>query len=60
MALATNPDLPAPAGFSPLMLIDRLIALAEEADRAGMERAAGSLLRLAFSVGDDPSGLTRA
>ncbi|MGH7118515.1 MAG: hypothetical protein ACREFP_05950 [Acetobacteraceae bacterium] len=39
--------------FSPLVLIDRLIALAEEADRAGMERAAGSLVRLAYAVCDE-------
>jgi len=46
--------------FSPLVLIDRLIALAEEADRAGMETAAGRLLRLAYAVCDEaPSASAR-
>jgi hypothetical protein len=46
-------DLPSPPSFSPLVLIDRLITLAEQADRAGMDQAAGHLVRLAFAVGDD-------
>ncbi|HUC17880.1 MAG TPA: hypothetical protein VMA37_09360 [Acetobacteraceae bacterium] len=40
--------------FSPLVLIDRLITLAEQADRAGMNGAAGCLVRLAFAVGEGP------
>ncbi len=35
---------------SPLVLADRLIALAEDADRAGLPKAAGRLLRLAERV----------
>ncbi len=38
--------------FSPLVLIDRLITLAEQADRAGMDGTAGCLVRLAFAVGE--------
>lgn len=36
--------------FSPLVLADRLIALAEDADRAGLRKAAGRLVRLAERV----------
>jgi hypothetical protein len=53
MPLAPQTDLAAAHAFSPLVLIDRLITLAEEADRAGMDAAAGHLVRLAFSVGDE-------
>ena len=35
---------------SPLVLADRLIALAEDADRAGLPKSAGRLLRLAERV----------
>lgn len=35
---------------SPLVLADRLITLAEDADRAGLRKAAGRLLRLAERV----------
>lgn len=35
---------------SPLILADRLIALAEDADRAGLRKAAGRLIRLAERV----------
>jgi hypothetical protein len=45
--------VPATHSFSPLVLIDRLITLAEQADRAGMDAAAGNLVRLAFSVGEE-------
>lgn len=44
-----------PSCFSPLVLIDRLISLAEEADHAGMENVAGNLIVLAYSVGDEPT-----
>ncbi len=43
---------PAP-GISPLMLSDRLITLAEDADRAGHADAATMLIRLAHSVLDN-------
>jgi hypothetical protein len=53
MPLAPQTDMLATHSFSPLVLIDRLITLAEQADRAGMDAAAGHLVRLAFSVGDE-------
>lgn len=39
--------------FSPLMLADRLISLAQEADRAGLHDSASRLLGLVYSVLDD-------
>jgi hypothetical protein len=39
-----------PAQISPLVLADRLIALAEDADRAGLRKAAGRIVRLAERV----------
>ncbi|HUA76161.1 MAG TPA: hypothetical protein VMA86_00735 [Acetobacteraceae bacterium] len=51
LAVSSSSSLSA---FSPLVLIDRLITLAEEADRAGMDTEAGDLLRLAFAVGEEP------
>ncbi len=39
--------------FSPLVLADRLIALAQEADRAGMHDSASRLLGLMYAVLDD-------
>ncbi|MDA8051218.1 MAG: hypothetical protein M0002_14660 [Rhodospirillales bacterium] len=53
MLTSSDPDLAFPDRFSPLVLMDRLIALAEQADRAGMETAAGHLLRLAYAVCDE-------
>ncbi|MBV9748582.1 MAG: hypothetical protein JO157_07200 [Acetobacteraceae bacterium] len=43
-----EPNQPTPV--SPLVLADRLIALAEDADRAGLRKAASRLLRLAERV----------
>jgi len=45
------------AGYitSPLVLSDRLLALAEEADRAGFQSTADRLVRLAHHVLDEPS-----
>ncbi|HTB47309.1 MAG TPA: hypothetical protein VK741_27070 [Acetobacteraceae bacterium] len=40
--------------FSPLMLSDRLLTLAENADRAGLRTAAESLLSLASEVLEQP------
>ena len=60
MPLASQTDVPATHSFSPLVLIDRLITLAEQADRAGMDAAAGHLVRLAFSVGDEAPAAVRA
>ncbi len=38
---------------SPLVLADRLITLAQEADRAGFSRSATRLLGLAYAVFDE-------
>ncbi len=38
---------------SPLMLADRILSLAEDADRAGLHRPAERLLRLAYAVYDE-------
>ncbi len=39
--------------FSPLLLADRLISLAQEADRAGLHDSATRLLGLVYSVLDE-------
>jgi hypothetical protein len=41
--------------FSPLMLSDRLLTLAEDADKAGFRTAAENLLFLASKVLDQPA-----
>jgi hypothetical protein len=38
---------------SPLMLADRLLTLAQDAQRAGLHRPAARLLRLAYAVYDE-------
>jgi len=38
---------------SPLMLADRILTLAEDAQRAGLRRPAERLLRLAYAVYDE-------
>jgi hypothetical protein len=43
--------------FSPLMLSDRLLTLAQDADRAGYREAAEHLLSLAEEVLDRPQPL---
>lgn len=43
--------------FSPLLLSDRLLTLAEDADRAGYRLTAEHLLSLASEVLDDPADL---
>jgi hypothetical protein len=50
------------SGLSPLMLGDRLISLAQDADRAGYVDSARGLVRLAYAVYDRsaPSGLPLA
>ncbi len=45
MQLATSP-----ATISPLMLADRLLTLAQDADRAGLPKSAERLLRLAYAI----------
>ena len=41
------------AAISPLMLADRLLSLAQEADRAGYVAAASNLVGLAHAVFDE-------
>ena len=45
-----EPDSKPAVQVSPLVLADRLIALAEDADRAGLRKAAWRLIRLAERV----------
>ena len=47
-------QLAAKPAVSPLMLADRLITLAQEADRAGYPQSAIQLLGLAHAVFDEP------
>ena len=44
------------AQISPLMIADRLLTLAKDADRAGLHRPAQRLLKLAFAVYDEKPG----
>ena len=46
-----HPTKPSPV--SPLMLADRLISLAQDADRAGYAQSAMRLLGLAYAVFDE-------
>lgn len=50
-------EMPAPFGstmpFSPLVLADRLITLAQEADHAGYASSASRLIGLVYAVLDD-------
>lgn len=44
------------SSISPLVLADRLLSLAQEADRAGLRSAAERLLRLAMTLwGEKPT-----
>lgn len=54
-----SPIVPAnrQAAFSPLMLSDRLLTLAQDADRAGYRLAAENLLFLAEEVLEQPQRL---
>lgn len=49
---------PVAATISPLMLADRLITLAQDADRAGYVAAASRLIGLAYAVFDETPRLT--
>ncbi len=46
--------------FSPLVLADRLISLAQEADRAGFTASASRLIGLVYAVLDDEGPQTLA
>jgi len=52
---ATNSAIPAaqPVIVSPLVLADRLLGLAQDADQAGLRRPAADLVRLAFAMYDE-------
>jgi hypothetical protein len=54
MSYAANAMMPAQRQFSPLMLSDQLLTLAEHADHAGLRRVGQRLLGLALSVLDQP------
>ncbi len=49
----TTNELSGAAMVSPLMLGDRLLSLAQDAQRAGLHRPAARLLRLAYAVYDE-------
>jgi hypothetical protein len=42
-----------PVTVSPLLLADRLLGLAQDADQAGLRRPAADLVRLAFAMYDE-------
>ena len=42
------------AAVSPMLIADRLITLAQDADRAGYRGTAASLVSLVYSVLDEP------
>jgi hypothetical protein len=49
-------DLPSQAMISPMTLADRLLCLAEDADRAGFSDTAERLLQLVYGVFDETPG----
>lgn len=51
---------PQPVIVSPLVLADRLLGLAQDADQAGLSRPAADLVRLAFAMYDVQPVLGRA
>ncbi len=53
MSYSENAATPMPTPISPLMLADRLITLAQDADRAGYQDSATRLLGLAYAVFDE-------
>lgn len=50
---AVQPTLHQVSAVSPLVIADRLITLAKEADRAGYRGTASHLVELAYSVFDE-------
>ena len=51
---------PSDTPFSPLILADRLISLAQEADRAGLVGSASRLVGLVYAVLDDDGAAIEA
>jgi hypothetical protein len=58
MSVTTAPATAPPP--SPLVLADRLLSLAEEADRAGLVQTASRLVRVALKVLDERPAKRRA
>ena len=56
LSTATSAEAASIDLVSPLMLADRLLSLAAEADRSGLRRPAARLLRLAYAVYDEKPG----
>ncbi len=56
LSTPTHADAATAEVVSPLMLADRLLSLAAEADRSGLRRPAARLLRLAYAVYDEKPG----
>ncbi len=54
---ALSPTTPTQLPLTPLLLSDRLLSLAEQADRAGMRLTAERILRLATAVLNEPPPL---
>ncbi len=54
---ALSPTTPTQPPVTPLLLSDRLLSLAEQADRAGMRLTAERILRLATTVLNEPPPL---
>jgi hypothetical protein len=54
MTFISQIDLPSAPPVSPLLISDRLLTLAQQADDAGYSKAARRLLRLAINVLDEP------
>jgi hypothetical protein len=52
-SFTTAPEVAQAARVSPLMLADRLLTLAMDADRSGLPGPAARLLRLAYAVYDE-------
>ena len=60
MMLANTEVLPTAPAISPLLICDRLLTLAKDADSAGMHNAAEHLLDLISEVLKPPRPLRRA
>ncbi len=52
-SIAQSSIAPSPTPPSPMILSDRLLSLAQDADRAGCRATAGQLLSLAHTVFDE-------
>ncbi|HBK08689.1 MAG TPA: hypothetical protein DDZ81_23020 [Acetobacteraceae bacterium] len=57
MAFINRIDAALPTKLTPMLLCDRLLALADETDRAGFQVVTEHLMYLAFQMVDDQAGL---